>query len=191
MIASIARGVLAACGWKLVLVAPTAPKAVVVFYPHTSNWDFVIGILARSALSLPVHFAAKDSLFRWPIGAGFRALGGIPVNRRERTGFVAQMAAEFARRDKFYLAIAPEGTRRKTAGWRSGFYRLALAASVPLAFAFIDYRSRAIGIMGYLSLCGDEAVDIERIRDAYAGCSGRHPGEQGPITLLAEKRAGT
>ena len=183
----VARRVLAAFGWKPVLVPPTTAKAVVVFYPHTSNWDFVVGILARAALSLPVHFAAKDSLFRWPFGAGFRALGGIPVNRRERTGFVAQMTAEFGRRDRFYLAIAPEGTRRRTEGWKSGFYRLALAAGVPLALAFIDYRRREVGIMGYLTLCGDEAADIARIGAAYAGCSGRWPQQQGPITLLADK----
>lgn len=187
-VAGIARGLLAAFGWTVVLAPPGKPKAVVVFYPHTSNWDFVVGILARSALSLPAHFAGKDSLFRWPFGAVFRALGGIPVNRRERTGFVTQMAAEFARRDKFYLAIAPEGTRRLTSGWKSGFYRLALAAGVPLALAFIDYRKREIGIMGYLELCGDEAVDIGRLRGAYAGCSGRRPQMQGPIALLADKR---
>ena len=158
-------------------------KAVVIFYPHTSNWDFVVGILARSAIALPVHFAGKDSLFTWPLGALFRSLGGIPIHRGQRANQVAQLAAEFGKHDSFYLAIAPEGTRRRTEAWRSGFYRLALAVQVPIGLAFIDYPRREIGILGYLTLSGDEAADLANIREAYAGRLGRHPDQQGPICL--------
>lgn len=181
----VARYLLAAFGWKLVYQPPTVPKAVIIFYPHTSNWDFVIGILARSAIALPVHFAGKDSMFVWPFGVLFRGLGGIPVKRGQRANQVAQLAAEFERHDSFYLAIAPEGTRRMTDSWRSGFYRLALAARVPVGLAFIDYPKREIGITGYLTLCDDEAVDLAQIREAYAGRQGKHPGQQGKIALAA------
>jgi len=185
----LARRLLTLAGWKVMYRAPATKKAVIVFYPHTSNWDFVIGILVRSAIRLPVRFAAKDTLFAWPLGAVFRRLGGIPVNRRERTGFVTQMAAEFRRRDEFYLAITPEGTRRLTPGWKSGFYRLALEAGVPLGLAFIDYARREIGVVDYLTLVGDEEADFQHIRQNYAGRLGRHPAQQAPIALLAtEKR---
>lgn len=180
---SVARRLLAAFGWKLVVTPPTVPKAVIIFYPHTSNWDFVIGILARSAIALPVHFAGKDSLFHWPFRTLFKRLGGIPINRQQRANQVAQLAAEFGKHDSFYLAIAPEGTRRRTAAWRSGFYRLALAARVPVGLAFIDYPKREIGIMGTLALSGDEAADLAMISEAYAGRIGKHPDQQGPICL--------
>ncbi len=181
----IARGLLAVFGWKLVVEPPTRPKAVIIFYPHTSNWDFFIGIVARSGVALTIHWAGKDSLFSWPLGTLSKSLGGIPLKRGQRANQVAQLAAEFGRRDSFYLAIAPEGTRRRTDAWKSGFYRLALAAKVPLGLAFIDYPRREIGIMGYLTLCGDEAVDLANIRAAYVGRIGKHPDQQGPIVLAA------
>jgi len=186
----LAGRLLALAGWKVCYRAPAMKKAVMVFYPHTSNWDFVIGILARSAIALPVSFAAKDTLFAWPLGGFFRRLGGIPVNRRERTGFVAQMAAECRRRDQFYLAITPEGTRRLTPGWKSGFYRLALEAKVPLGLAFIDYAKREIGVVDYLTLVGDETVDLQHLRQYYGAKQGRHPAQQAPVVLLTERRDG-
>ena len=182
---SLARRCLAAAGWKVLNQPLPGPKAVVVFYPHTSNWDFVFGILARAVIQLPASFAAKDSLFAWPHGALFRSLGGVAVNRRERSGFVGQMAQQFKERPSFYLAIAPEGTRRLTPGWKSGFYRLAQEAQVPLALAFIDYAQREVGILGYVQICGDAERDFANIRAAYAGRQGRHPQQQGPIALWA------
>ncbi len=179
----IARRLLAAFGWSLVVEPPSSPKAVIVFYPHTSNWDFFIGITAKSAVALDIHWAGKDSLFSWPLATLSKSFGGIPVKRGQRANQVAQLAAEFGKRESFYLAIAPEGTRRRTDVWKSGFYRLALAARVPVGLAFIDYPRREIGIMGYLTLCGDEASDFANIRKAYAGRIGKYPHQQGPICL--------
>ncbi len=180
---SVAHRLLAAFGWKVVVEPPAAPRVVIIFYPHTSNWDFVVGILAKRTLAFPVHWAGKDSLFGWPFGALFRRLGGIPVKRGQRANQVAQLAAEFEKHERFYLAIAPEGTRRRTEVWRSGFYRLALAARVPVGLAFIDYPKREIGIMAYLTLSGDETNDFANIREAYAGRIGKYPLQQGPIRL--------
>jgi 1-acyl-sn-glycerol-3-phosphate acyltransferase len=163
------------------------PKLLAIFYPHTSNWDFILAMLAKWALDLPLCWAGKDSLFRWPFGAVFRALGGVPVNRRERTGFVRQMAREFQRRDGFYLGMAPEGTRSLTTGWKSGFYHLALAADVPLALAYLDFATRRIGVTDYLVLTGDEVRDMAAIAAVYAGKRGLHPECQAPIQLLPSR----
>jgi len=171
-------------GWSVEAQPPPTSKCVVIFYPHTSNWDFVIGMVARAAIWLPVHWAGKDTLFRWPMNGIFRWLGGIPVNRRERTGLTARLAAEFARRERFYLAITPEGTRSRTEGWKSGFYHLALAAKVPLALAYIDYPRKWIGIGGYLELKGDEAVDLDALRRFYADRKGKHPENQSEIRFV-------
>lgn len=175
------RALLGFFGWRVVFVPPPQPKAVVVFYPHTSNWDFVIGILARAVVAIPIGYVGKDSLFRAPFGGVFRRLGGIPVNRRESTGFVALLADLFARRESLYLAIAPEGTRSKIDHWKSGFYRVALAAGVPLGLAFIDYPRREVGIDTWLSLSGNETVDLARIRVHYADRRGKRPEKAGDI----------
>lgn len=175
------RALLRLAGWKVVLVWPSVPKAVVIFYPHTSNWDFVVGILARYAIAIPVRFVGKDTLFRRPFGGLFRRLGGIPVDRRKSTGFVGGLIEAFGKADSLYLAIAPEGTRGKTDHWKSGFYRVALAAHVPLGLAFIDYSRHEVGIGNWLSLSGNEAEDLARIRACYAGKRGKKPEKEGDI----------
>jgi 1-acyl-sn-glycerol-3-phosphate acyltransferase len=177
----LSRTLLGLAGWRVVLVPPPLPKAVVIVYPHTSNWDFVVGILARAAIAMPIRFVGKDSLFRPPFGALFRWLGGIPVNRRERTGFVGGLVEAFGNSDTLFLAIAPEGTRAKTDHWKSGFYRVALAARVPLGLAFIDYARREVGIEHWLTPDGNEAEDLARIRAAYSGKRGKWPDKEGGI----------
>lgn len=168
-------------GWRVRLVWPSMPKAVVIFYPHTSNWDFIIGILARSAIAIPISFIGKDTLFRPPFGGVFRSLGGIPVNRRQSTGFVGGLVDTFDQADSLYLAIAPEGTRSKVDHWKSGFYRVALGARVPVGLGFIDYPRREVGIETWLSLSGNEEEDLARIRAYYADKRGRKPEKEGAI----------
>jgi 1-acyl-sn-glycerol-3-phosphate acyltransferase len=187
MNAVLARRLLALLGWRVEIVPPPGPRCVIVVYPHTSNWDFVIGYLAKVAAELPLEWIGKDTLFRGPFDALFRRMGGIPVNRRAPAGFVEQLAREFERRPRMWLAIAPEGTRAYTDRWRSGFYRLALAARVPIGIGFIDWRTRVVGITPYLELTGDEAADMERIRAAYAGKVGKHPASAGAIRLPSER----
>ena len=175
------RALLRLAGWKVVLVRPPGPKAVVIVYPHTSNWDFIVGILARYAIAIPFRFVGKDTLFRWPFGGLFRRLGGIPVNRRQSTGFVGDLIEAFDKADSLYLAIAPEGTRKKIDHWKSGFYRVALAANVPLGLAFIDYSRREVGIEAWLSLSGNEAEDLAGIRAGYSNKRGKKPEMEGDI----------
>lgn len=176
---------LALRGWHVVLAQRVPPRCVIVFYPHTSNWDFPIGLLAKFALDLRIRWVGKDSLFRWPVAAILRRWGGIPVNRRERTGFTERLVRQFAQGDDFRLAIAPEGTRRRTRAWKSGFYHVASAARVPVALAFIDYPRREIGIGACVELTGDAHADMARIADFYADKTGHRPERQGPVQLAA------
>jgi hypothetical protein len=157
--------VLASAGWKVVLAQPVPERCVVIFYPHTTNWDTAIGLCLKFMIGLSFRFAAKDSLFRVPfLGSLLLRWGGIPVNRRERTGFIEEMAAQFQGNRVFRLAIAPEGTRSRAEFWKSGFYHLARAADVPLALGYIDFPSREMGIGGYLELSNDVAADMARLR---------------------------
>lgn len=186
----LARGVLAALGWRVDVAWPPVPRCVIVVYPHTSNWDFVIGYLARLAAGLPVRWIGKDTLFRWPVAGLFRRMGGIPVNRRAPSGLTAQLVRALETEETLWLAIAPEGTRAHTDHWRSGFYRLALAAKVPVGLAYIDYRAREVGLTTYLTLSGDEAADLARIRAAYEGHVGKYPANAGEIRFRRDPPSG-
>ena len=183
MIAAMATRILALFGWRVDYLPPPGPKGIVVVYPHTSNWDFPVGYLTRLVMGLPMSFVGKDTLFRWPVGGLLRRMGGIPANRRERTGLIGQLVGEFQRRDWMWLAIAPEGTRSHVPHWKSGFYRLALAAGVPVGLAFIDYRTRVVGLREYVHLTGDREADMARIRAAYEGKVGLRPERAGTIQL--------
>jgi 1-acyl-sn-glycerol-3-phosphate acyltransferase len=183
VIPAMATRILALFGWRVDIVPPPGPKGILIVYPHTSNWDFPLGYLTKMAMGLPISFVGKDTLFRWPAGGLLRRMGGIPVNRRERTGLIGQLKGEFQRRDWMWLAIAPEGTRSHVPHWKSGFYRLALEAGVPVGLAYIDYRTRVVGIHEYVRLTGDQEADMERIRTAYAGKAGRLPERAGEIRL--------
>jgi 1-acyl-sn-glycerol-3-phosphate acyltransferase len=184
MLRWLARVVLKLLGWKL-LDLPTRPaRAVVIAYPHTSNWDFPMALLGLAALSLDIRWVGKDTLFTGWRGPIMRFLGGVPVNRRERTGFVSKVAEEIARHERFHLAIAPEGTRSLTEGWKSGFYRIARAGSTPVILATVDYPKRELGLITTLELSGDEPADMARIAVAYEGRVGKRAQLASPIRLL-------
>lgn len=170
-------------GWQVVLPQPLPARCVVAIYPHTSNWDFAIGLLTKWALHIRFRWVAKDTLFRGPLSPLLLHWGGIPVNRRERTGFADAMRVAFACGDDLRLVIAPEATRSYVDHWKSGFYHIALAAGVPVALAFIDWSRREIGFLGHLELTGDSTVDMARIARCYDGKVGRNPELQGRIRL--------
>jgi hypothetical protein len=179
----IARSLMRIIGWRRVLAPMPAPKGIVVVYPHTSNWDFIIGVLYKLEWRLPVRWMGKHTLFRWPLRRLLLRLGGIPIQRGQNSGAVDAMLAEFARSDWMWLVVTPEGTRSRTEYWKSGFYRMAVAGSLPVGLGFIDYATRTIGIDTYLTMTGDESRDFERMREFYAGKRGHHPENQGEIRL--------
>ncbi|MCJ0763354.1 1-acyl-sn-glycerol-3-phosphate acyltransferase [Variovorax terrae] len=181
----MARALLRLLGWRVDFRGLPAPRGVLLVYPHTSNWDFCIGILAKWAIGLPVRFWGKDSLFRVPLfGRWLRWVGGVPVDRTSSRGAVAGMAQQMLAHQHFWLALSPEGTRRLLPGWRSGFYRLALQAGVPLGMAYLDYAHKRVGVTEFFLPGGDESADLQRIARAYAGREGLRPALAAPIRLL-------
>ena len=181
---SPARLVLKLMGWKLLDLKQRPAKAVVIGYPHTSNWDFPLTLLALAALPFAAKWVGKDTMFRGVLGMFMRRLGGIPVSRRERNGFVARLAEEFQHREQFYLVIATEGTRGLQAGWKSGFYRIAMAAGVPVIMAVVDYPKREVGLLSSISLSGDEDADMAQIAVCYHGRRGYSHEFASPIRLI-------
>jgi len=181
---TLSRRILVLLGWTLLDTPERPARALLIAYPHTSNWDALYALLLKLALDLDAHWVGKDVLFRWPFGGLLRRLGGVPVNRRQRSGFVEQMVAEFASRERFMLVMAPEGTRSLTAGWKTGFYRIALAAQVPVGLGFVDYEKRQAGVIAYLTLSGDPQQDIAAIAAHYRDRPGKHPDLASPIRWL-------
>jgi 1-acyl-sn-glycerol-3-phosphate acyltransferase len=180
---AIARSVLRLAGWRTHVKSPHPSRCVLIGAPHTSNWDFVIMLLLMAAEGIPVRWMGKDSLFRWPMGVFWRSLGAIPVNRRERTNLVDQVAAIFTEFDELIIGLSPEGTRSKTSHWRSGFYYIAHKAKVPIVMAYIDYANKVCGLGPSIKPTGDIQADFMIIRDFYSGIVGKYPNKQGEIEL--------
>jgi 1-acyl-sn-glycerol-3-phosphate acyltransferase len=177
----LALGLLRLFGWKTVLVWPPEPRGLFLVYPHTSNWDFPIGVLFRIGHGLPANWIGKVQMFPRPFRGLLERIGGIPVDRSRSTGFVDALQAEFRRRSWMWVAITPEGTRSYTDHLKSGFYQLALAADVPVGLACIDYATKTASIDTYVRFTGDEARDLAMLRDFYAGRRGRRPELAGEI----------
>lgn len=166
--AAIGTAVLKVLGWRIEGEFPNLPKMVMIGAPHTSNWDFVVGIAAGVSLRLGFTWVGKHQLFRGPFDRVFRWLGGLPVDRRSPHGVVGQLVDEFNRRSRFLLGMAPEGTRSAVTKWRTGFYYIADGASVPILPVVIDRDRKVIQLLPIVTTSGDLEADVERIRKLYA-----------------------
>lgn len=185
---AVARGLLRLGGWTIVGGQPDPRKAVLIAAPHTSNWDGYWGIVYKVAAQLDAHWFAKESLFWFPLSILLRGMGGIPLDRKRAGSAVDRAVEMFATNERFYFALAPEGTRRKTKYWKSGFYRIASSANVPVVLGFFDYGRRRIGLGPTVVLSGDEQRDLEILRDFYASVDGRWPENVGPIEFAPKRQ---
>jgi len=165
--ALIGRMVLRLLGWRIEGELPDIPKMIVIAAPHSSAWDFVIGVGLLFALRLDVRFLGKDSLFRGPLGVFMRWVGGIPVDRDEPEGIVEAAIASFKASDRLIMALAPEGTRKRVDRWKTGFHRMALGAGVPIVPGFFDNARRVVGFGPVLMPSGDLARDLEVLTAFY------------------------
>ncbi|MBX3610214.1 MAG: 1-acyl-sn-glycerol-3-phosphate acyltransferase [Hydrogenophaga sp.] len=185
----MARAALLLFGWRVLDDGFPTRQGVAIVYPHTSNWDFVVGLLAKWAIGIPVRFWAKDTLFEVPLfGRWLRWLGGMPIERRSPRGAVGAMVQAMrdamARDDLLWLALSPEGTRRYVDGWRSGFYQVALGAGVPVAMVALDYGRKEVRVQPFLRLSGDSQSDYRAMAQALASAQGLRPPQASPIQPL-------
>ncbi|HET6604518.1 MAG TPA: 1-acyl-sn-glycerol-3-phosphate acyltransferase [Xanthomonadaceae bacterium] len=172
----LGRTVLALGRWRMTGAFPDRTHLVIIVAPHSSAWDAVWGLAAKLALGLDVRFLAKAELFRGPLGWLLGGLGGIPINRSRAAGAVETAAARFAASPRLWLVIAPEGTRRRVERWKTGFWRIARAAGVPVLCAWFHYPERTIGIGPLLETSDDLDADMARIRAVFAPHRGKHRG---------------
>jgi 1-acyl-sn-glycerol-3-phosphate acyltransferase len=181
MLQKLALLILRITGWELVGSVPNLDKAVFIAAPHTSNWDGFWLLIAKCAFNLEVRFLAKHTLFWWPLGSLLRAFGAMPIDRAVASSTVDILVRKFAVEERLFLAMAPEGTRRRRTHWKTGFYQIAKAADVPIVLAFIDYSEKRMGIGITLTGLHGVAQDLEKMREFYAPFVGRKPENTGPI----------
>jgi 1-acyl-sn-glycerol-3-phosphate acyltransferase len=181
MLARFSMWLLNLLGWQVRAEFPNTQKYVVIAAPHTSNWDFPLGILAARAIKLEVNWIGKHTIFRWPFGWFFRALGGTPVDRSQKRDLILQMKDLFDQSRSLVFALAPEGTRSKTDHWKTGFYHIARAAGVPIALAYLDFGKKQVGIGKSFYPTDDIEADFETIRAFYKDKRGKNPENESLI----------
>jgi len=170
-------------GWQKSGQLPNSPKFVLVAAPHTSNWDFPIGLAIVFTFKMKISWLGKDTLFRWPFGGFFKWLGGIPISRSKSGGVVAQTIRTFEEKAKLVIMIAPEGTRKKVKYWKTGFYRIAHGANVPITMGFLDYVRKVGGLGPTFMPTGDIESDMEKMRAFYTNVAGKIPDKSTPAMI--------
>ena len=171
----LGRTMLRLLRWRVVGPLPDLPQFVIIAAPHTSNWDFVVGVAARLALNLDVSWLGKHTLFQSPLAPLLFWLRGIPVNRAAPQGLISNLAARFKSGDPFLLALAPEGTRGKVQRWKSGFYFVALQTGIPVVPALLDYRLRTVELREAFWPTGHLDEDLAALQALYKNVLPRHP----------------
>lgn len=185
---NIGRAILRLSGWAFEGPVPAARRYVLIAAPHTSNWDFVYMMAMAWTLGIRLSWMGKASLFVFPIGVLFRALGGLPIRRGLRTNVVEQSAARFSQGSDLVLAVPAEGTRERGTAWRSGFYHIARLAEVPIVLGYLDYARKRGGLGPEVRPSGDVRADMDRVRAFYADKTGRHPSKFTTPRLAEEAR---
>jgi len=179
----LCRFILKLTGWQLDEQQPTANRYVLIGYPHTSNWDFVLGMLARGAMDVPLNWVAKHSMFWGPFRPLFIAMGGVPINRAKTSGFIQKNIELFLARENFVLGIMPEGTRARTDRLKTGFYHIANGADVPIALGYLDYKNKKLGVGKVIETTGNIESDFEIIKDFYGDKTGFNPWKQSKLVI--------
>ncbi len=176
-------------GWKVDFQGLPGLQGIAIVYPHTSNWDFLTAMLCKWTMGLPVHFWCKDSLVKVPLfGRWLKWIGGVPIDRSSPRGVVGAMTEVFAEHQRagtfLWLGLSPEGTRKRTDGWRSGFYQLAMATQLPLAIVRFDYGQKVLKFECFVKLTGNVDVDYAYLQKMYEGVEGFHIDNAAPIKPL-------
>lgn len=175
MFARFCQWIIKVMGWHIEGQLPLDAKYMVIVGPHTSNWDFFIGILTRAALGQRIHFLAKHQLFLPPWGWFFKAIGGSPVDRRAHHNLVDAAVAHFANHKEYKLALTPEGTRSEVTRWKTGFYHIAKQANVAIVPVGLDFTKRQIIIGNSIYPSHDIKKDMTTILNFYRHINGKYP----------------
>lgn len=155
-------------GWTVDITVPYRKKAVICVAPHTSNWDFIVGLLAYRSLGRKASFLMKKFWFFFPLKYLLKALGGIPVNTSSSTSLTSVLIDDFNSSESLNLAVTPEGSRKAVHKWKTGFLTIAYNANVPIQLGVIDFRNKKVLIKEEYSVTGSYEKDLAEIRKYYS-----------------------
>jgi len=175
-------------GWKVEGEVPRPERFVIIAAPHTSNWDAFVMLTAAYVFRVKLAWFIKDSAFFFPLGALIRLFGGLPIDRSSRNDVVAQAVARFDEGEPLILAVPPEGTRKHSPAWKTGFYHIARGARVPIVLGYVDYRRRVAGLGPAFAPTGDIEADFEVFEEFYAGVTPKHPELRGMVAIERRRR---
>lgn len=156
-------------GWKVNITAPKRDKSIICVAPHTSNWDFILGLCAYRSLGRKANFLMKEFWFFFPLGILIRALGGIPVKKQKGSNLTDSIIEKFRNESYINLAVTPEGTRSRVEKWRTGFLYISYGAKVPVQLGVIDYAHKEILINDEFEPSGNIEEDMDFVKKFYAG----------------------
>ena len=170
----LARVLLRLSGWRLLGELPNEPKLIIIGAPHSSYWDGYYGLLMKIGLGVDINIIIKREVLEGPLGIILRPIGMIGINRSAALNVVGQMVKRFAEKDRMWLGITPEGTRKQVKHWKSGFLRIAYEANVPIQTLFLDYPTKTFTFGPVVRATGDHDADMTRIRALFAPYRGKH-----------------
>ena len=164
-------------GWKIEgEIDHDVKKFIGIVGPHTSNYDFFIGLMIRSVMNLQASkFLGKSQLFKFPYGILFRKLGGYPVERSKNNNLVESVVEIFNAHDEFAIGLAPEGTRSKVTRLKTGFYHIARKANVPILMIGMDFSTKTVVFRPFFYPTTDAVADFKEIIGFFSQFKGAVP----------------
>lgn len=182
----LGRSIIRLTGWRVTGGVPASKSMIIIAAPHTTNWDLFFLLGAAYSFGLQIKWLVKSNVFFPVVGSILSFLGGIPVDRSTRNNMVKNLADFIANSKGTCIVIPPSGTRAYTEYWKSGFYRIAMAANVPICCGYLDYEQKEAGLGLSFQPSGDIAADMDRIRAFYADKKGKYPDKKSRIRMREE-----
>jgi len=175
-------------GWRAEGGVHQPPRFVIIAAPHTSNWDAVIMVVAAYIFRVKISWFIKSEAFFFPLGAIIRFFGGVPIDRSKSSNVVAQAVARLQNSEHLIVAVPPEGTRKHSPGWKTGFYYIAHGAGVPIILGYIDYKRKVAGLGPAFTPTGDIEADFRVFDEFYSKVTPKHPADRGVVRPLVKRR---
>ncbi|MFT7687911.1 MAG: 1-acyl-sn-glycerol-3-phosphate acyltransferase [Candidatus Azotimanducaceae bacterium] len=182
----LGKSIIKLSGWKIKGGVPQSKSMIIIAAPHTTNWDLVYLLGAAYSFRLSIYWLGKSNLFFPIFGSVMRFLGGIPVERSKRNNMVTQLAERINNSEGLSIVVPPAGTRAYTDYWKSGFYRIALEADIPIVCGYLDFPKKEAGLGLSFKLSGNITEDMDKIRAFYSDKVGKYPDSKSEIRLKEE-----
>ncbi len=162
-------------GWTIKGNVPDEERIVLIAAPHTSNWDFVLAMLAIFGLNIKLRWLGKHSIFKPGFKFFFEWLGGIPVYRDNPSTLIESIVDIVKKEKSIVIAMTPEGTRKKVKRWKTGFLRIAKQTQSKILLISIDATTKSIEIGKIFNPTGDNEEDLAFIQKYYSSFRGINP----------------